>query len=171
MEYFDLIRARYSARKFDETRPVEEEKLQQILAAGACAPTAKNQQPQKIYVLKSPEAIQKIRGITRCAFNAPVVLLICGDREIGWTNPFNNRNSTEMDCSIVTTQMMLAAQELGLNTTWVCWYDTAEVKKQFALPENHEPFILMPLGYAAEDCVPSAMHASRKPLEETVTVL
>ena len=112
MDFFELTKARYSVRKYAD-RPVEQDKLDKILAAGANAPTAKNQQPQRIYVLQSAEAIEKIRGITRCAFDAPVVLLVCGDREAAWVNPFNGRNSAEMDCSIVTTQMMLQAQELG----------------------------------------------------------
>lgn len=170
MDFQELVRKRYSVRKFAE-RAVEEEKLQKILLAGACAPTAKNMQPQRIYVLKSPEALDKIRAITRCAFNAPVVLLIAGAPGEGWVNPFNDRPSTEMDCSIVTTQMMLAAQELGLGSTWVCWFDTEAAKKAFALPEGQEVYALLPLGYPAEDCHPSAMHGSRKPLEETVKLL
>lgn len=170
MELTELLKARYSVRKFAE-KPVEAEKLQQILEAGACAPTAKNRQPQHIYVLKSPEALEKIRGITACAFNAPVVLLICGDAREGWVNPYNQRNATEMDCTIVNTQMMLQAQALGLGSCWVCWFDTQEVQKQFALPDNHEPFALLPLGYPAEDSHPSKMHTSRKPLSETVTEL
>ena len=121
--------------------------------------------------MKSGEAIEKIRGITRCAFNAPVVLLICGDTGEGWVNPFNDRNSTEMDCSIVTTQMMLQAQELGLGSTWVCWFDTEAVKKAFGLPAGIEPFALLPLGYPAADCTPSPMHSSRKSQEETVKYL
>ena len=80
MDFFELTKARYSVRKYAD-RPVEQDKLDKILAAGANAPTAKNQQPQRIYVLQSAEAIEKIRGITRCAFDAPVVLLVCGDRE------------------------------------------------------------------------------------------
>lgn len=170
MTFLELARARYSVRKFAET-PVEEEKLQAVLQAGACAPTAKNLQPQRIYVLQSEAAVARIRGITRCAFNAPVVLLICGDTGEGWVNPFNDRNSTEMDCSIVTTQMMLQAQELGLGTTWVCWFDTEAVKKVFGLPVGIEPFALLPLGYPAADCAPSPMHANRKPQEETVKYL
>ena len=170
MRFLELARARYSVRKFAET-PVEEEKLETVLQAGACAPTAKNMQPQRIFVLKSGEAVEKIRGITRCAFNAPVVLLICGDTGAGWVNPFNGRNSTEMDCSIVTTQMMLQAQELGLGTTWVCWFDTEAVKKAFDLPAEIEPFALLPMGYPAADCLPSPMHASRKSQEETVKYL
>ena len=170
MELFELAKARYSVRKFAD-KPVEEEKLQKVLAAGACAPTAKNQQPQKIYVLESPEAVEKIRGITRCAFNAPVVLMVCGCKDQAWVNPFNDRSSAEMDCSIVTTQMMLQAQELGLGTCWVCWFDTKQTKEAFNIPENEEVFALLPLGYPAESSHPSSMHDSRKALEETVVRL
>lgn len=170
MEFNQLIHDRYSVRKYAD-RPVEEGKLQAVLAAGAAAPTAKNQQPQRIYVLESPEALARIRAITRCAFNAPTVLLICGDRQAAWTNPFNDRNSAEMDCSIVTTQMMLQAAALGLGTCWVCWFDTEEVRRAFAIPEEQEVFALLPLGYPAEDSHPSGSHASRKPLEETVVRL
>ena len=170
MELLELAKARYSVRKFAE-KPVEEEKLQKVLAAGACAPTTKNQQPQKIYVLESEDAIEKIRGITRCAFNAPVVLMVCGCKDQAWVNPFNDRSSAEMDCSIVTTQMMLQAQELGLGTCWVCWFDTKQTKEAFNIPENEEVFALLPLGYPAESSHPSSMHDSRKALEETVVRL
>ena len=170
MELLELAKARYSVRKFAD-KPVEEEKLQKVLAAGACAPTAKNQQPQKIYVLESAEAIEKIRGITRCAFNAPVVLMVCGCTDQAWVNPFNDRSSAEMDCSIVTTQMMLEAQELGLGTCWVCWFDVEQTKQAFRIPENQELFALLPLGYPAEESKPAAMHDSRKSLDETVVRL
>ena len=170
MNFYELSRARYSVRKYAQ-KPVEDEVLRKVLEAGATAPTAKNLQPQRIYVLKSPEAIEKIRGITRCAFDAPVVLLVCGDTNEAWVNPFNNRSSAEMDCSIVTTQMMLQAQELGLGTCWVCWFDTELTKKTFNIPENQEVFALLPLGYPAEVSKPSAMHDSRKALEETVVTL
>ena len=170
MNFYELSRARYSVRKYAQ-KPVEDEVLRKVLEAGATAPTAKNLQPQRIYVLKSPEAIEKIRGITRCAFDAPVVLLVCGDTSEAWVNPFNNRSSAEMDCSIVTTQMMLQAQELGLGTCWVCWFDTELTKKTFNIPENQEVFALLPLGYPAEVSKPSAMHDSRKALEETVVTL
>ena len=170
MDFFELTKARYSVRKYAD-RPVEQDKLDKILAAGANAPTAKNQQPQRIYVLQSAEAIEKIRGITRCAFDAPVVLLVCGDREAAWVNPFNGRNSAEMDCSIVTTQMMLQAQELGLGTCWVCWFDTELTRRTFRIPDSQEVFALLPLGYPAEGRRPAAAHDSRKSLEETVVRL
>ena len=154
MELLELLKARYSVRRFAD-KPVEEEKLQLVLEAGACAPTAKNQQPQHIYVLESAAALEKIRAITPCAFDAPVVLLICGDRQEGWTNPFNDRNATEMDCSIVTAQMMLEAQSLGLGTTWcglLYWclqLMLPELLPELGLPETHSFQYAMLLGEPA----------------------
>ncbi|MCQ2107042.1 MAG: nitroreductase family protein, partial [Fibrobacter sp.] len=72
MEFMDLVKSRYSCRKFSD-RAVEAEKLNAVLEAGRLAPTAMNHQPLKIFVLKSAEALAKIRGITRMAYNAPVV--------------------------------------------------------------------------------------------------
>lgn len=170
MNLYELAKERYSVRKFSD-KAVEEEKLNKILEIGRIAPTAHNNQPQRIYVLKSEDSLAKIRAITRCAFNTPIVLLICADTREGWVNPFNGRNAAEMDASIVTTQMMLQVTELGLGSTWVCWFDTEKTKEAFSLPEGIEPYCLLPLGYPAENSVPAALHELRKPLEETVVML
>lgn len=170
MDYQELIRTRYSVRKF-QPRQVEEEKVTAILEAGRLAPTAKNQQPQHIYVLRSEEAIAKIESITKMTFHAKTVLLVCGETDKGWVNPFNGRNGTEMDVSIVATQMMLEAADLGLGATWVCWFDFDKVKEAFHLPEGMEPYCLMPIGYPAENAQPGPMHGERKDLAETVTYL
>lgn len=170
MDFYKLCRARYSVRKFAETQ-VEEAQLQQILESGATAPTAKNLQPQRVYVLKSRDAMDRLREITRCAFNAPMALLVCADVREAWVNPFNGRSSAEMDASIAATQMMLQAAELGLGTTWCCWVDFAKVKEVYELPEGIEPYCLLPLGYPASDCVPSGQHTVRKPLSQTVKTL
>ncbi|MBQ7797184.1 MAG: nitroreductase family protein [Lachnospiraceae bacterium] len=77
MSFFDLVKERYSVRNFAD-RPVEEEKLYQILEAGRLAPTAMNEQPQRIFVLKSPEALAKVRKVTRMTYNAPVCMLDLG---------------------------------------------------------------------------------------------
>jgi len=53
MDFAALSAARYSLRKFS-TQPVEPEKLNLILEAGRNAPTAHNNQPQRIFVLQSP---------------------------------------------------------------------------------------------------------------------
>ena len=111
--------------------------------------------------------IAKINELTRCAYHAPVVFLVCYDTELVWTK--DGENSGNMDCSIVGTHMMMEATELGLGTCWVKWFDPAEVAAAFDLPANHKPSFLLPCGYAAEGVQPHANHFSRKPLSETVT--
>ena len=54
MDFAKLSAERYSLRKYSD-KPVEEEKLALILEAGRNAPTAHNLQPQRIFVIKSPE--------------------------------------------------------------------------------------------------------------------
>lgn len=53
MELQQILEERYSVRNY-RPEPVREEDLQQILQAGRLAPTGKNRQPQRIYVLQSP---------------------------------------------------------------------------------------------------------------------
>lgn len=69
MEFMKLAAQRYSVRKFSDA-PVEPEKLSAVLEARNVAPTAKNLQPQRIYVLSSAEALEKVDGLTR-ADSAP----------------------------------------------------------------------------------------------------
>ncbi|MFR3998209.1 MAG: nitroreductase family protein [Paratractidigestivibacter faecalis] len=59
MSVTDLMANRYSERRFSPA-PVEDEKLQAILAAGALAPTAENKQPQRILVVRGDEALAKM---------------------------------------------------------------------------------------------------------------
>ena len=52
--FMDLARQRFAVREYAQT-PVEQAKLDSILEAGRLAPTAKNVQPQHIYVLQTPQ--------------------------------------------------------------------------------------------------------------------
>ena len=62
MEFKDVIQNRYSCKDFS-TQQIEKEKLTEILEAGRVAPTAKNLQEQKIYVVQSKEYLDKIYGV------------------------------------------------------------------------------------------------------------
>ena len=109
--FMQLAKDRFSVRYYAKT-PVEQEKIDAILGAARIAPTAKNLQPFHIYVLKSAEAISKINKLSRCAYEAPVVFVVCYDRSKAWVSPFDaNDNSGVMDTSIVGTHMMLEATE------------------------------------------------------------
>ena len=152
-------------RSFD-TRPVEPEKLAHILEAGRVAPTAHNDQPQRIKLITDADELLKVDECTRCRFGAPAVLLVCYDKTACWVRPFDSAPSGEVDASIVTTHMMLAAQELGLGTCWVMFFKPDVAAEVFALPENIVPVAFLPIGYPAENAAPSPMHASRLEIDK-----
>mgnify|MGYP000296746690 FL=1 len=66
MEFTKVVAERYSCKNFS-TRKVEAEKLTEILEAGRLAPTAKNFQEQRIYVLQSEESLAKLDKVTPAA--------------------------------------------------------------------------------------------------------
>ncbi len=170
MDFLKLSKDRYSVRDYDD-RAIEDEVLTKILEAGRLAPTAKNNQPQVVYVLKSEDAIKKIRENTACSFNAPIVLMVCANRDECWTHPETSDSSLVMDASIVCCEMMMAATSLGVGSCWVLRFDKDLAKKQFNLPQNIEPVCLLPLGYPSKNAKPSERHEDRKLLSETVKYL
>ena len=172
MDFLQLMEQRYSVRSYSG-KPIEQEKLDKILQAGRLAPTAVNEQPQRIFVLRSPEALAKVRQVCRYALDAPVVLLVCYDKNISWKADKygDDFDAGEMNATIVTTAMMLQASQLGIGSLWVRGYHTQDVIEAFNLPQNIVPVCMLDLGYPADDSKPSPKHFSRLPLADTVTEL
>lgn len=168
MEFKELIKARYSCKKYDGNQ-ISTEQLQAILEAGRLAPTAKNLQEQHIYVLQSEEALAIIDEITPCRYGAPTVLVVAFNAENVYVYPGEQRDSGIEDASIVATHMLLAAKDAGVDSCWINRFNPAELKEKLGLPEQEEVLMLMDLGFAAEGVGPLANHEKRKPLEDTVT--
>ena len=141
MDFQQVLNARFSVREF-QTKPVEDEKINEILKAAQIAPTAKNSQPQKIYVVKSDEAMAKFRQCTKCHFNAPLGFIVCYDQNQSFLGA-DGRQFGVLDASIVTTYMMLKATELGLGTTWVGLFDAKQTQQLFNLPQNVVPLAFL----------------------------
>ncbi len=83
MNFEDVIRERFSTRSFKNEK-ISHEKLDKILEAGRLAPTAKNIQPQKIYVLESDDALNKINECSPCIYGARTVLLVCSNKDLAF---------------------------------------------------------------------------------------
>lgn len=152
MDFAALSAARYSLRKFS-TQPVEPEKLNLILEAGRNAPTAHNNQPQRIFVLQSPEALEKADACT------------------AWHRETDGKNHGEIDAAIATTQMMLQAADLGLGTTYVGMFEPEKLLAAFPEMAGTFPIAMLPLGYPAEGAHPARLHNDRKPMDELVKTL
>ena len=171
MGFMELAKARFSVRKFAD-KPVEQEKLDLLLEAGNIAPTAKNQQPQRIYVIRSKEALEKLAEYTPCIYGAGTVLLFAYNTTEQFFNPDEpGVCSGIQDVSIVATHIMLEAEELGLSSCWVNRFLNSGVEKGLRPSGRRKAVLLLPVGYAAEGAVPTDRHGTKKPVEETVNYL
>ena len=130
MDFEKLAAERYSLRKFSD-QPVEEETLARILEAGRNAPTAHNNQPQRILVLRSKEALALADGCARSHFDSPVMLVVSYDPADAWIREEDGKNHGEIDAAIATTQMMLQAADLGLGTTYIGMFDPEKLRAAF----------------------------------------
>ncbi len=167
MDFEQLIKERYSVRNF-KTEHLPEEVINKILEAGHLAPTGCNYQPQRILVLNTDEAINKLRDCTKCHFGAPTAMLICHNKEESWTRKYDGALSSPVDGAIVTTHMMLEAHNEGVGCCWVMHFDPAAMRESFNIPENIEPLALLVMGYPAEDAKPIEMHYKTRPIDEVV---
>lgn len=170
MNFNQLAKNRYSCKKFDG-RQVDAAQLSAILEAGRLAPTAKNLQEQRVYVVQSQECLAKIDACTPCRYGASTCLVVAFDSKNVFTYPGEKRDSGIEDATIVATHMMLAAAAAGVDSCWINFFDPEKLAKSLGLPENEEILMILDLGYAAEGTKPLANHDSRKDLSETVSYL
>ena len=167
MDFLKLAADRYSVRKF-KNEHLEKEVIDKILQAGHLAPTGCNFQPQRILVLNNDESIEKLKGCTKCHFNAPTAMLVCYNKDESWVRKYDGALSAPVDAAIVTSFMMLEAQNLGIGTCWVMHFNPAAMRETFNIPENIEPVALLVMGYPAEDANPIDMHYKHRNIDEIV---
>lgn len=166
--FVDLVKDRYSCRKFSN-RKVEECKIQKILEIGNLAPTAKNQQPHRIYIIESEESLQKLDTLTHCRYGANTVLLFTYNADEDWKNPLEDGvHSGIEDVSIVATHIMLAGKEVGLDSCWCNYFSNSKLEEIFNLPKNERSVLFMPIGYADENIKPAPGHTNKKELKELI---
>ena len=146
MNFLELVKARYSARKY-ANRPVEAEKLDYIMECVRFAPSAVNFQPWRFRIVTDEAVLKALYSCYKREWlaTAPCIIVACVDH-----------------IAIAVEHLCLAAAEQGLGTCWVCNFDAPQCSEVLGLPENLEPAVLIPVGYAEDE----PTEKKRKPLNE-----
>jgi len=153
----ELVSSRRSVRRYLD-RPVEREKILACLEAARLAPSAQNSQPWRFLVIDDPELKRRfsqevfsgLYSMSKFAARAPALILICArpDFKAGLIGkqlqgvPFHF-----IDIGIAGEHIVLQAQELGLGTCWIGWFNIRRTRKFFGLPRGLRPVCLLALGY------------------------
>ena len=158
-EALNCIMTRTSIRQYQD-RPVEQEKVEQLLRAAMAAPTAVNKQPWHFYVLNTKEAINRLADASQrgsdMVRSAALVIVVCGDMDKALEG--KAREYWIQDTSAATENLLLAAHALGLGAVWTGVYPMKErvemTTKVLNLPENLVPLCTILIGYPAESPTP-----------------
>jgi len=165
MDVFEAIRTRRSIRMY-ENKPVEKEKLLEVLEAARLAPSAANRQPWSFIVVTD----QKVKENLRSAYSrdwfisAPAIIVACAFPEKAWVR-LDGEEYWKVDITIAMQSLVLGAWNEGLGTCWIGAFNEEEAKKALGIPANVRVVAMTPLGYPAEQKGPVT---NRKPLEEIV---
>ena len=157
MSLLDLVRQRKSVRNFRD-QPVEREKIMACLEAARLAPSACNSQPWKFIVIDDPKLKDKLSQV---AFNgiysintfckkAPVIVAVISEKgkfiaRIG--GMFRGTRYYLIDIGIAIEHFVLQAEEMGLGTCWIGWFNERAVKSILNIPQYKKIDILIALGY------------------------
>lgn len=155
--FHQLVQGRKSVRRFLD-KPVEREKVLTCLEAARVAPSASNVQPWRFLVIDDPELIRRFgreafSGIyypTKFAAKAPLIIVILARLDIIANRigkEIQNINFYYIDIGIAGEHIVLQAEELGLGTCWIGWFNPRKTRKFFKIPRKYKVVALMAMGY------------------------
>ena len=164
MNFLDLVKQRYSCRSY-QNKSVEQEKLDYVMDCARLAPSAVNKQPWLFRIVSDDASKAKLQECyDRDWFKTAPMYIICSilhDEE--WIR-YDGKHHGNIDIAIAVEHLCLAATEQGLATCWVCNFNVEKCKKNFDIPAEEDPTVLISLGYAADQ----PTEKKRKPISEIV---
>jgi nitroreductase len=171
-----ILRGRRSIRRFLPT-PVDPEKIRSCLEAARLAPSANNAQPWHFVVIDDPElkdrlaaaAFSGIYSRSKFAARAPVLIVLLAKRgfvthHLG--GRLQNISYHFIDMGIAGEHIVLQAEEFGLATCWMGWFNYRRVRKVLEIPRKFKVVAMMAVGYAEKR---PTRESPRKTFEEVVT--
>lgn len=168
MNLKQLIETRYSVRAYLPDT-VEKEKIEYILDCARLSPSACNYQAWRFYVVSDKEVLFQIhKAYDREWFKtAPMCIVVCKDVSQSWkrTNT-DGKDHGDIDATIASEHICLAAHEQGLGTCWVCNFNPEHLSGTLNLPEYLQPVAIFPIGYIDEEKT-TLYEKKRKPLADT----
>lgn len=152
-----MVRHRRSIRRY-LNKPVEREKVLLCLDAARLAPSADNVQPWRFLVIDDPVFKKKIAGQvfsgiysrSKFAAEAPIIIVMLAKLDV-----IANRIGKQIqgihfyfiDMGIAGEHMVLQAEDLGLGTCWIGWFNTRKTRKLLNIPRKYKIVSLMAMGY------------------------
>ena len=155
-----IIKKRRSIRKY-RNRPVEKQKIINMVKAARLAPSASNGQPWRFFAVEDKDKLKTVVGslgkINSWAKTAPIIIIGCSTRSSAVhyvADAIKGVKYYLIDLGIAMEHMVLAATEMGLSTCWIGWFDERKIKKTIGIPSGWKVVSVLTVGYADEGLKP-----------------
>ena len=157
--FLDLAQARQSDRAYEPGRVIEREVLERILEAGRLAPSACNGQPWHFTVVTEPELLLQVGkatsslGMNKFVKDASALVLITQEAtnitsKLGCG--IKDKDFPVMDLGIASAYISLAAEDEGIGSCILGWFDEKRIKELVEIPQKRRLMLIISLGYAAK---------------------
>ena len=175
MNFSEIAKTRQSCRIYDNTKNVEDEKIQAILESAILSPSACNAQPYHFTVCKgekAKEVAEATRGMGMNKFteDVPVMIVISEEaynKTAGIGAKIKDNDYRSIDIGIATAYLTAEATAQGLETCILGWLDDKKIRKICNL--KHPVRLVIALGYPKENY--ELREKKRKDFSELVTII
>lgn len=159
MNFLEIANARQSCRAYDESKPIEQEKLDAIMEAARLAPSACNGQPYKFTVCRgeTAKAVAKAcagLGMNKFAVQAPIVIVLSEMpyvKSAAMGAKVKNNDYRSIDIGIAAAYLTAEATAQGLSTCILGWLDSDKICALCGL--DMPVRLVITLGYAMDETI------------------
>ncbi len=173
MAFLELVTKRRSIRNYS-SMPVSREIVDRCIEAARLAPSACNSQPWSFIVIDDKELKDRITtaafsepySINNFAKKASVLVVVITERSsyIACMGGYlRGLKYSLIDIGIACEHFILQAEEDGVGTCWLGWFNERAVKKILGIPRRHKIDVMISMGYPERGEI---RHRGRKSLSE-----
>ena len=159
MNLDDVLENRRSIRQYKEGQIIPKESIESLIEAAILAPSWKNSQTGRYYVVSSSELLEKVKKEClpefnqKCCKNAPVLIVTAFEKNCsGFTKDGKEENELGngwgcYDLGLQNENLMLKATELGLGTLVMGIRDSEKLRDLLLVPDSQEIVSVIAVGY------------------------
>lgn len=152
----ELVIANRSFRAFDESTPITEETMTELVDLARRGSSGKNLQPLRYRVLSAPEELAKMLANCRFAPSLGKPLPPEGQKPTGFILIFTDSEAQSpeklalKDAGIAAATILFAATERGFGGCMLGSFDPGQLNADFGIPGRYTPVLAIALGKPAE---------------------
>ena len=153
----ELINTRQSCRSYSD-KPVEKEKLEELVKAVRLTPSACNSQPWKLFVVTGEksrfvkDALQ-LMGRNKFTEDCPAFTVFVekpATLKAGIAEMVSSQKFAQLDVGAAVSYYTLKATDLGLQTCILGWFDEKKLSNALGLSKSEKVRLVVATGYAVD---------------------